>query len=202
MLLPDAPAAAPPLDSEVGPVDTAISLNTDVKTRAANGHTIPPAVRPAKRAPSMHFTPPYDSLHVGPQTEIPAAIGIHLRVRACAIPPERLGPYGPLEFGRAPVIPADTIILLLGHLLAIGVVAAQAWLGLICPLTTWEMGLRDRAGAETYSGAFIAQWLERLLYYRAPDWLFILAYSLFALGVLATWVWVRPRSFGHAARLR
>ncbi len=79
------------------------------------------------------------------------------------------------------------------HLGAIGVVALQAWLGAICPLTLWEMQLRERAGDATYSGAFIAHWIERLLYYRAPEWVFILIYTVFAMLVAATWFWVRPR---------
>jgi hypothetical protein len=83
------------------------------------------------------------------------------------------------------------------HLLAIGVVVAQAWLGRICPLTTWEMALRGRAGDTVYGGGFIAHWLQRLLYYEAPLWLFALLYSVFALVVLACWWWVRPRRFGR-----
>jgi polyferredoxin len=81
------------------------------------------------------------------------------------------------------------------HLLAIGVVVAQAWLGWVCPLTTWEMALRERAGDAVYSGGFIAHWLQRLLYYEAPPWVFALAYSVFALVVLACWWRVRPQRF-------
>jgi len=79
------------------------------------------------------------------------------------------------------------------HLGAIGVVTLQAWLGAICPLTLWEMQLRERAGDATYSGAFIAHWIERLLYYRAPEWIFVMAYTLFAMLVAASWFWVPPR---------
>lgn len=79
------------------------------------------------------------------------------------------------------------------HLVAIAVVVAQAWVGLVCPLTSWEMALRERAGEAVYAGGFIAHWLEQLLYYRAPDWVFVLVYSLFGLLVLASWFLVRPR---------
>ena len=78
----------------------------------------------------------------------------------------------------------------------------QAWLGRICPLTTWEMALRERAGEAAYRGAFIAHWLQSLLYHDAPMWVFALAYTLFALLVAASWVWVRPRPFGGADRRR
>jgi hypothetical protein len=80
------------------------------------------------------------------------------------------------------------------HLAAIGVVAAQAWLGRICPLTTWEMALRARAGQATYAGSFIQYWLQTLIYYEAPPWVFTTAYTAFALLVAASWLWVRPRS--------
>lgn len=79
------------------------------------------------------------------------------------------------------------------HLAAIGVVVLQSWLGIICPLTTWEMALRERAGGVTYSGAFVSHWLESVLYYQAPAWVFAIAYTVFAVAVLASWYWVRPR---------
>ena len=79
------------------------------------------------------------------------------------------------------------------HLAGIGVVALQSWLGVICPLTTWEMSLRERAGEATYSGAFVAHWLEALLYYQAPVWVFVVCYSAFAALVVLCWFWVPPR---------
>ena len=81
------------------------------------------------------------------------------------------------------------------HLAAIGVVVLQAWLGVICPLTTWEMALRERAGDAVYAGAFIAHWLEAILYYDAPPWVFTTCYTAFAVLVILSWVWVRPRRF-------
>ena len=78
------------------------------------------------------------------------------------------------------------------HLLAIGVVAAQAWLGMVCPLTTLEMALRTAAGERTYAGSFIAHWLGRLLYYQAPLWVFALVYTVFSALVAGAWWLVRP----------
>jgi polyferredoxin len=71
--------------------------------------------------------------------------------------------------------------------LTIAVVAAQAWLGVVCPLTTLEMWLRTRAEAGAYSGGFIEHWLQALLYWEAPGWVFALAYSAFALAVALAW---------------
>lgn len=79
------------------------------------------------------------------------------------------------------------------HLLAIGVVVLQAWLGRLCPLTVWEQALRARAGDASYAGSFIAHWLGELLYYDAPAWVFALCYTLFGLLVLWSWFRVAPR---------
>jgi pimeloyl-ACP methyl ester carboxylesterase len=67
----------------------------------------------------------------------------------------------------------------IAHVAAIAIVVAESWLGLVCPLTTFEMWLRASAGAPAYSGSFIEHWLQRLLYYDAPPWVFILGYSAF-----------------------
>jgi polyferredoxin len=80
----------------------------------------------------------------------------------------------------------------LAHLFAIGVVVLQSWLGVICPLTVWEMQFRARAGDAVYAGSFIAHWLQELLYYQAPDWVFTAVYSAFGLLVALSWVFVRP----------
>ena len=80
------------------------------------------------------------------------------------------------------------------HLLAITVVMVQSWAGMMCPLTVWENALRAKADSATYSGAFIQYWLENLLYYSAPEWVFIVLYTGFACLVLASWYWVRPES--------
>ena len=81
----------------------------------------------------------------------------------------------------------------LAHLAAIAVVVAQAWLGVTCPLTRLEMWLRVQARTAAYSGSFIEHWVQRLLYYDAPAWVFTTGYSLFGLLVLATWWRFPPR---------
>jgi hypothetical protein len=79
------------------------------------------------------------------------------------------------------------------HLAAIAVVAAQAWLGITCPLTTLESALRVKAGGTAYETSFIEYWLTRLLYYDAPAWVFTAAYTLFGLAVAAAWWRYPPR---------
>ena len=81
----------------------------------------------------------------------------------------------------------------IAHVVAIGIVVAESWLGFVCPLTTLEMWLRSRAGEASYGGGFIEHWLQQLLYYSAPPWVFVAVYTLFALAVLATWCYFPPR---------
>ena len=90
----------------------------------------------------------------------------------------------------------------LAHAAAIAAVVAEAWLGLTCPLTTLEMWLRSRAGAATYGGGFVEHWLQRLLYYDAPAWVFVVIYSVFGVIVAATWWYFPPTSRRHAAARR
>lgn len=75
------------------------------------------------------------------------------------------------------------------HLAAIGIVVALSWLGELCPLTTLESWLRVQSGALPYQKSFIADWVQRLLYFDAPWWVFTAAYTAFGLGVL--WVFFR-----------
>lgn len=80
----------------------------------------------------------------------------------------------------------------ISHLVAIVIVVLQSWLGIICPLTHLEMWLRARAGEAHYSGTFVSHWLQALLYYEAPMWVFALCYTAFGMLVAASWIWVRP----------
>jgi energy-converting hydrogenase Eha subunit F len=81
------------------------------------------------------------------------------------------------------------------HLLGISVVVLQSWFGVICPLTIWEMDLRSKAGETIYEDSFITHWLNELLYYQAPSWVFVVCYTAFGGLVLASWFLVRPRAF-------
>ena len=87
----------------------------------------------------------------------------------------------------------------LAHAAAIAAVVVEAWLGLTCPLTTLEMGLRSQASTATYGGGFVEHWLQWLLYYDAPAWIFTISYSVFGLIVAATWWYFPPTSRRHAA---
>lgn len=70
-------------------------------------------------------------------------------------------------------------------------------MGLACPLTTLENSLRMRAGEVTYGGDFIGRWLDWLIFYRAPEWVFTTVYLAFGAMVLATLWLVPPRMPSH-----
>ena len=76
------------------------------------------------------------------------------------------------------------LVFRIAHLLAISFVAAESWIGMICPLTTWEATLRRAAGETPYAGTFVGHWLGRIIYYDAPEWIFMIVYTLF----FALWV--------------
>jgi polyferredoxin len=76
------------------------------------------------------------------------------------------------------------------HLGAIAFVAAEAVLGIACPLTVWEDMLRGGVRAES----FIARWVQALLFYRAPEWVFTAAYLAWTAATLFTLWLVPPRA--------
>ncbi len=91
--------------------------------------------------------------------------------------------------------------LRIAHLAGICIVVAQAWAGVICPLTTLEMWLREKAGIATYGESFIEHWLQQLIYWNFPAWVFICIYSIFALLVIYTWYVVPPTKNAQANRI-
>lgn len=79
------------------------------------------------------------------------------------------------------------------HLAAIALVLFESLAGMACPLTTLENSLRLRAGQPGYAGAFVAYWLDSLIFYRAPGWVFIALYAAFTLAVVLAFWLVPPR---------
>jgi len=86
------------------------------------------------------------------------------------------------------------------HLLAIGLIVGQAWLGQYCLLTLAESWLRERAGQAAYSSSFIQHWVQKILFYDAPLWQLAAAYTGFF--ALVVWAWLRypPQRSSSPAR--
>jgi hypothetical protein len=78
------------------------------------------------------------------------------------------------------------------HLLSMVFVVASAWGGWTCPLTTLENILLPQGGR--YEIPFVRYWLIGLIYYDAEPWVFITAYTLFAVLIAVGWLINPPRS--------
>lgn len=88
----------------------------------------------------------------------------------------------------------------LTHLTAVLVVVLQSWLGVRCPLTAWEMALREKGGQEVYSETFVSYWVGTFLYYQGPPWVFTLLYTLIGVVIFMSWLYVRPAPFSKIHR--
>ncbi len=82
------------------------------------------------------------------------------------------------------------------HIIAIAIVAVEATVGVLCPLTRWEYALRDRAEksspgqGETEQLSLVARIVQRIVFYDFPDWVFLAVYIGFTVAVLALLVLV------------
>lgn len=83
------------------------------------------------------------------------------------------------------------------HLLAIAVVVAESLLGIWCPLTVWEMQLRELGGESTDARGFLAYWIHRLMFYDWPASVFTALYVIFGALVAAVYWWYPPQGRVH-----
>ena len=83
------------------------------------------------------------------------------------------------------------------HLVAIAAVAAEALLGLNCPLTVLEFELRYGVSPADRRVSFVGELIDSILYYDAPAWLFTIIYSAFAILVAITFILAPPTRKRH-----
>lgn len=81
------------------------------------------------------------------------------------------------------------------HLAAVSFVAAEALLGVVCPLTLWEDALRGRRS----DMGFIARWIRSVMFYDVPPWVFTVAYVMFA-ALVALTLWLIPANRRRSVR--
>jgi len=77
------------------------------------------------------------------------------------------------------------------HVAMILLVCCEALVGTTCPLTIWENMLRVKGGEAGYSRDFVGYWLDSLIFYQAPPWVFTTAYLTFGALVIVTF-WLVP----------
>jgi hypothetical protein len=53
----------------------------------------------------------------------------------------------------------------------------------------WSLGCGQGRCTPSYSKSFIEHWVQRVVFYEAPFWVFVLAYTAF--GLLVAWAWWR-----------
>jgi hypothetical protein len=79
------------------------------------------------------------------------------------------------------------------HLGAIAIVCAESLMETACPLTTLERQLRAMSGEASHSRDFIGYWIDRLIYYDFPPWVFVVAYAMFGILVTIVFILAPPR---------
>jgi hypothetical protein len=80
----------------------------------------------------------------------------------------------------------------LAHLVSLAVVALQALWGRASVQTKWQ----GHQSGHRAPQPLIAGWINHLIYWPLPLWVFALAYVAVFAYVLALWAWVRPRRPG------
>ena len=80
------------------------------------------------------------------------------------------------------------------HLAAVVLVAVEALLGVVCPLTDWELRLRELAGQQVERQlSFVARLVRAIIFYDLPSWVFTVAYVGFAVLVAGSFLLIPPR---------
>lgn len=79
------------------------------------------------------------------------------------------------------------------HLVMMLIVAVETVFAVTCPLTTWENDLRTLASQETVEGDIIAHWLQAVLFFTWPEWVFTALYYGFTALIFVAFVLVPPR---------
>jgi hypothetical protein len=92
--------------------------------------------------------------------------------------------------------------LRVAHLAAIGFVAFEAAIDMVCPLTVWENQLRTLAGQGARPGTFMGRLFHDLIFVSLPSRYFDWMYFGFAALVLATFVLCPPRFRSQRSEVR
>ncbi len=78
------------------------------------------------------------------------------------------------------------------HLVCTVFVPLETIIGIICPLTTLENFFLRVSGQEEYNRSFIGNLVNRILFYDAPEWIFITIYVALAVLVILYFILYPP----------
>jgi hypothetical protein len=79
------------------------------------------------------------------------------------------------------------------HLVCTVIVPVEVLFGVLCPLTDWEIQLREAAGESVEHATFIGRWIHRLIYVDVSPSMLLLSYVLFAAVVIVIFITIPPR---------
>ena len=79
------------------------------------------------------------------------------------------------------------------HVACLSIVALQALLGRACFLTLWQ---NELAGDGMRPTPLLMRWVDSIIFWPLPLWVFALLYVLVLLGVVALWWLVPPTRAG------
>ncbi len=77
------------------------------------------------------------------------------------------------------------------HLAAMAIVALESLVDFECPLTTLENYLLELSGGRPTGDSFVGRWLNNLIMYSGPDWVFTTVYVALA-GFIALIFYLSP----------
>ena len=81
------------------------------------------------------------------------------------------------------------------HVGLLTVVALQALFGRACFLTLWQYALEERTGDST---PLIQKWVEMLIFWQLPLWVFAVLYVLVLIYAGLLWHWIPPQRYPRA----
>lgn len=125
---------------------------------------------------------------MSPQVLATAILGVHLAIVVFNVGGLVLVPFGGWLGWRW----VRRYWLRLLHLLSLAVVALQALYGRACILTIWQFAAQS-GGSQDEPAPMIATWINRLLYWPLPHWVFVAAYVAVFAYTLFLWRWVPPQ---------
>jgi hypothetical protein len=79
------------------------------------------------------------------------------------------------------------------HLASLAIVAVQAIWGRACFLTIWQSDLQRTAGQSASESPLIQRWVEHVVFWPVPLWVFTALYVLVFAYTVALWWLVPPK---------